>query len=128
MQIVTTYLFYVSLKLGVTANPLTTTHPSQAIQPYAGIAIMANAAVALCDLENDYFETLWLTLRPYEMPRQFSHILLGTVNHPHCANHWELLRHIVNNIDTVLKHHLYAGLLITEFDHFKESYLTNLIV
>ena len=80
------------------------------------------------DLENDNFETLWLTLRPYKMPRQFSHILFGTVYHPPGANNWELSRHMVNCIDTVLKYHPYAGLLITgDFNHFKESYLTNSI-
>ena len=78
------------------------------------------------NLEEEGLECIWLTLRPNKMPREFSHVILGVIYHPPQANNRELSRHITNAVDSLLQRHPSSGIIITgDFNHFKDSYVTN---
>ena len=69
-------------------------------------------------------ETIWITARPSKLPRQFSTLLIGTLYHPPNANNRDMLSHLTTSIDTILKDHPYAGILLMgDFNSLKDNSL-----
>ncbi len=82
---------------------------------YGGVAVYVKqhlACVRLTDVETPALETLWLLYRSRRMPRSMSHILIGAVYHPPDAVSRAMTTHLVDAIDTVMKRHPYAGVIV----------------
>ena len=78
------------------------------------------------DLDHVDHETLWITLRPYRLPRCYSQLILGIIYHPPKAKNFELSCHISRTLDTLLNRHPNAGIILTgDFNHFQDKYITN---
>ena len=78
---------------------------------YGGVCTYVNSHILckrLVDFELPDVESLWLTIRPFRLPRAVSVILLGGVYHPPRNGSDEnkiLLEHIQNNVDSFLFKH-----------------------
>ena len=78
------------------------------------------------ELNEECIEVLWLTIRPYSLPRQFSHITIGTVCHPPQANDVIMSRYLIESLDTILRSHPHSGVMLCgDFNHLNDRYLTN---
>ena len=80
------------------------------------------------ELNDDNFETLWLTVWSSKMPRKFSHIILGVIYHTATSTegHRSLCNHIISCIDHIKRHHSYSGiLLVGDFNMFPNHLLIN---
>ena len=68
-------------------------------------------------------ETMWITLRPQKMPRNFTHITVGTVYHPPGSDDWKMTQHLVSCIDTIRNKYPLTGIVVCgDFNHMKDSY------
>ena len=56
---------------------------------------------ALQDLQDEYFESLWLYLRPYKLPRGFSCLIVCVIYHPLASDN-ALIDHITSKLDLAL--------------------------
>jgi hypothetical protein len=76
-------------------------------------------------LLDDGHETIWITARPCKLPRNFSIIVFGILYHPPGANNRSMTIHIeTTSLDTLLKEHPYAGIVIIgDFNSLPEKYL-----
>ena len=64
-------------------------------------------------------EILWVKLRPYRLPREFSCIVVGLVYHPPQADDNELYDHLITSLDTILASHPTAGVIVMgDFNQF----------
>lgn len=72
-------------------------------------------------LHDDNLETLWFTVRPRRLPRQFSIIAVGIIYHPPSPNpDHPMLEHIHKCLDHILQKHPDAGiLLVGDFNTLK---------
>ena len=76
------------------------------------------------EAQSQTLETLWLLFRSKRMPRSVSHILLGTIYHPPDAPSRPMVDHILDTIDSVMKRHPSAGImLLGDFNHMYDSSL-----
>lgn len=81
------------------------------------------------ELHNPDLETLWLTLRPQHMPRQFSHLSVGIIYHPPgCTarprKDRPMLNHIQQCLDTILSKHPHSGVCVVgDFNKLKDAEL-----
>ena len=66
-------------------------------------------------------ESLWLRLRPFRLPRDFSCIIVGVIYHPPSADNHELYDCLINSLDKILARYPLAGVVImgdfNQFDH-----------
>ena len=77
------------------------------------------------DLEDEDFETLWFTIRPRRLPRQFTCIMFGIVYHPPSDDDQALAKHITKSLDTILRQHPSSGIVLAgDFNSFKERFIT----
>ena len=78
------------------------------------------------NLQQEGIESLWLTIRPFRLPRKFTQIILGLFYHPPGANNSHLASHISTVLDTLLNQYPDAGVVLTgDFNHFKDSLITH---
>ncbi len=83
------------------------------------------------DLSDPDLETLWITLRPKRMPRQYSHITIGVVYlPPGCtgrpSKEKAMVRHIIHSLDTISRKHPNTGIFVVgDFNHMKDQQLKN---
>ena len=76
------------------------------------------------ELNKQDLETLWITIRPVRMPREFTHITVGVVYHPPKSNDWDMSQHLTDCVDRILQKYPRSGILICgDFNHMKDSYL-----
>ena len=69
-------------------------------------------------------ETVWFTIRPQRMPRNFPCIVVGVVYHPPGAKDRLMLDHIIGCVDHITLQHPNAGVIICgDFNQLKDSYL-----
>lgn len=95
-----------------------------------GVATYVDASIpvkVIQELHADNFETLWLLLRPKNLPRKFSPLLVVNVYHPDhnkpATYHEELEKHLIDGLDYILEKHHSAGIIVTgDFNHFKSKY------
>ena len=81
------------------------------------------------ELENPELETLWVTLRPKRLPRQWSHISVGGIymppgcpERPRKEN--QMISHILHALDTISKKHPYTAFIVMgDFNKMKGSAL-----
>ena len=96
-------------------------------QTGGGVCAYVNSTIPYkrwIDLENENFESLWLTFRPAKLPRDVTNITLICVYHPPQANNEELKDHLCQGIDYILSKHLQSGLLVLGyFNSFSDGYL-----
>ena len=84
-----------------------------------GVCIYINCNITckrLIDFENPAIESLWLSLRPRHLPRSISVILLAVIYHTTSSGtteNLELYNHIQTGVDSFLRCHLDALVLIT---------------
>ena len=80
------------------------------------------SCVRLPELELPNVETLWLLFRSQRMPRTVSHILIGVVYHPPDADNRTTTDHLVDAVDTVMKRHPNAGVIILgDVNHLQDK-------
>ena len=76
------------------------------------------------ELQDDKFQTLWITFRPKRLPRHIPCIILGAIYHPPSANDYELGCHISASLDALLSKHPGAAIiLLGDFNQFKDRYI-----
>ena len=79
------------------------------------------------ELQSNDHESIWVTLHPNKLPRSVSSIAIGVIYHPPGANNYNLYNHICHSVDTILKKHPNAGIVILgDFNSFKENSMRNL--
>ena len=66
----------------------------------------------LQDLQDEYFESLWLYLRPYKLPRGFSCLIVCVIYHPPAGDNNALIDHITSKLDLALIKHPNAGIFL----------------
>ena len=75
--------------------------------------------VPLPELCRPDHEILWVKLRPYRLPREFSCIVVGLVYHLPQADNNELYDHLITSLDTILASHPTAGVIVMgDFNQF----------
>ena len=78
------------------------------------------------ELNEECIEVLWLTIRPYRLPRQLSHITIGTIYYPPQANDVMMSGYLIESLDTILRNHPHSGVMLCgDFNHLNNRYLTN---
>ena len=78
----------------------------------------------LPDLQDECFESLWLYLRPYKLPRGFSNLTVCAIYHPPANNNNALIDHITSKLDLALTKHPNAGIfLVGDFNRCQVSLL-----
>ena len=76
------------------------------------------------NLRNEDVETLWISLRPPKLPRQFTHITIGVIYHPPDADNRTMINHICQCLDYILQHHPRTGIILSgDFNHLPERQL-----
>ena len=93
-----------------------------------GVAIFIHKSLPVTrswtELDSDDIESLWVTVRPNKMPRQFPCILIGAIYHPPKADDWKMVDHIIQCLDRVLQHHPHSGVCILgDFNRMKDKRL-----
>lgn len=69
-------------------------------------------------------ETLWFTIRPQRMPRDFPCITFGIIYHPPTAKDKPMVDHIIRCVDNIARSHPNTGIVICgDFNRLKDSYL-----
>ena len=69
-------------------------------------------------------ESLWLKLRPYRLPREYSRIVVGLVYHPPQADNNELYDHLITSLDKILASYPTAGVIVMgDFNQFDSKRL-----
>ena len=80
--------------------------------------------VPLPDLCCPDHESLWLKLRPYRLPREYSCIVVGLVYHPPQADNNELYDHLITSLDKILASYPTAGVIVMgDFNQFDSKRL-----
>ena len=80
--------------------------------------------VPLPDLCCPDHESLWLKLRPYRLPREYSSIVVGLVYHPPQADNNELYDHLITSLDKILAPYPTAGVIVMgDFNQFDSKRL-----
>ena len=75
-------------------------------------------------LQDEYFESLWLYLRPYKLPRGFSCLIVCVIYHPPASDNNALIDHITSKLDLALIKHPNAGIfLVGDFNRCPVSAL-----
>ena len=75
-------------------------------------------------LENDNFESIWITLFPKTLPRQVANITIAGIYHPPNSNHTELKDHICICVDSITQKHPNTGWMIAgDFNQFPDRYI-----
>ena len=64
----------------------------------------------LQDLQDEYFESLWLYLRPYKLPQGFSCLIVSVIYHLSAGDNNALIDHITSKLDLALIKHPNAGI------------------
>ena len=76
------------------------------------------------ELRNTDMETLWISLRPHKLPRQFTHRNFGVIYHPPNEDNNIMVNHICHYLDYILQRHPYIGIILSgDFNHLPERYL-----
>ena len=76
------------------------------------------------ELDIKDLETLWITIRPQRMPREYTHITVGIVYHPPKADDWAMSKHITTCVDKILQKYTKSGLLILgDFNHMRDTFM-----
>ena len=76
------------------------------------------------ELCNNDMETLWISLRPHKLPRQFTHINVGVIYHPPNEDNNIMVNHICHCLDCILQRHPHTGIILSgDFNHLPERYL-----
>ena len=76
------------------------------------------------ELRNNDMETLWISLRPHKLPRQFTHINVAVIYHPPIEDNNIMVNHICHCLDYILQRHPHTGIILSgDFKHLPERYL-----
>ena len=84
-----------------------------------GVCIYVNSKIPcqrFIKYEDPGIESLWLSIRPFRLPRSISLILLAVIYHPTscgAAENQALYNHIQTNVDTFLRNHPNGLVLVT---------------
>ena len=74
------------------------------------------------DLDIQHLETIWVTIRPCHMPRDFSHITIAVVYHPPGSNDRDMCNHIMHCVDSIQQKLPNTGFMICGyFNRMKDS-------
>ena len=78
----------------------------------------------LSHLDKSGMEAIWLLYRRCIMPREVSHILIGSLYHPPKANNGKMLDYLISSLDTVSRQHPQVGIiLLGDFNQLPDSQL-----
>ena len=79
------------------------------------------------DLRNNDLETLWISLRPHKLPRQFTHINVGVIYMPPNEDNNITVNHVCHFLDYILlQRHPHTGIILSgDFNHLPERYFKN---
>jgi len=81
-------------------------------------ALMVAELAVLCAtsvmqfLETPQFESIWLALRRPVMPRQVSHIAIGSIYQPPGTPSGAMVHQIISAVDAIISQHPHAGFII----------------
>ena len=68
-------------------------------------------------------ESLWILIRPKQLPRKFSPIIIVNVYHPPNKPNDPLEQHLIKGLDYLVKKHPYAGIIVTgDFNQFRSKH------
>ncbi len=75
----------------------------------------------LSELKDPNLESLWFTIRPYRLPREFSIFVFGVTYHPPYPNpDYPMIEHIHKSLDSILQKHPDAAImLVGDFNMLK---------
>ncbi len=84
------------------------------------------------ELENENFETLWITLWPKKLPKICSPLTFGFVYHPEHRKqpkyHYDIAQHLRQSVDFILSKHPHSGIILTgDFNQFPDRLITSSI-
>ena len=84
------------------------------------------------ELENECFETLWITIWPKKLPKICSPLTFGFVYHPEhrpqSKYHYEIAQHIRQSVDSIMTKHPHTGIILTgDFNKFPDRLITSCI-
>ena len=75
----------------------------------------------LTELHNNDMETLWISLRPHKLLRQFTHINIGVIYHSPNEDNNSMVNHICHCLDYMLQRHPHIGIILSgDFNHLPE--------
>lgn len=75
-------------------------------------------------LDSRELESLWFTIRPKRMPREFPCLTFGVVYHPPGAKDKPMVDHIIQCVDHITRKHPNTGIIICgDVNKLKDSYL-----
>ncbi len=66
----------------------------------------------LTALEATDIESVWLLYQQPRMPRSLSHVIIGAVYHPPKADDKEMVKHLLDCLDTTTRDHPHAGVIL----------------
>ena len=73
------------------------------------------------ELHNNDMETLWISLRPHRLLRQFTHINVAMIYHPPNEDNNIMVNHICHCLDYILQRHPHIGIILSgDFNHLPE--------
>jgi len=94
-----------------------------------GVLCYVNERVSLrqwTELSDPEIESIWLTVYPQRLPRQFSVISVGVIYHPPGKNHKKLTQHIQKCCDYLILKYPQTGIIIMgDLNEYKTSTIQN---
>ena len=78
------------------------------------------------DLDEELMETIWLTLRPARLPRDYAHLtsILGVIYRPPRAKDKDVTNHIEKSLGCILRPHPHSAfMLMGHFNNMKDTRL-----
>ena len=66
----------------------------------------------LDQLSDDYFEVLWISLRPVRLPRGITNLIVATVCHRPRVNDTDMLNYLSNSLSLVKSHFPCCGFIL----------------
>ena len=64
------------------------------------------------DLADDFFEVLWLDLRPSRLPRGVNNIFVGVIYHPPKAQNSEMLAYLIKCLSAIESRYSNCGIIL----------------
>ncbi len=82
------------------------------------------------ELENDEFESLWITISPHKLPKSCSPLTFGFLYHPEHRtapkHHYAIAQHMRQSLDYILTKRPNSGIILTgDFNKFPDRLITS---
>jgi len=78
-----------------------------------GVAVYAKLGTPCLhqiQLIHDNLEVIWLLCRQSSMPREVTHLLIGSVYYPPKANNFEMSEYLISTMDIITRSHPNTGI------------------